>query len=119
MDRMKRSSKKVLVAIVGGLVALVGLVLVPYPGPGWLIVFAGLAILSTEFEFAAKVLKYAKGKYDAWSSWVKKQNIFVQLLILAFTGIVIVVTIWLFNGFGILNNLLSLNQEWLTSPLFR
>ena len=116
---MKRSSKKILIAIVGGLVVLVGLVLVPYPGPGWLIVFGGLAILSTEFEFASKVLAYARGKYDAWSDWVKKQNVFVQLLILAFTGIVILVTIWLFNGFGIVNNFLSLHQDWLISPLFR
>jgi len=119
MSTLKRQSKKVLIAIVGGLVVLVGLVLVPYPGPGWLIVFAGLAILATEFEFASKVLEYAKGKYDAWSAWVKRQNLFVQILILAFTGIVVILTIWLVNGFGIVNALLGLNQEWLVSPLFR
>lgn len=119
MDTMKRRSKKVLVAIVGGIVVLVGLVLVPYPGPGWLIVFAGLAILSSEFEFAAKALKYARGKYDAWAAWLKRQNIFVKLLVLSFTGLVIVATIWVMNGFGIANSILSLHQDWLVSPLFR
>lgn len=119
MDKLRRHSRKVLIAIVGGMVVLVGLVLIPYPGPGWLIVFGGLAILATEFEFASKLLNYVKGKYDAWVEWVKRQNVFVKTIVLAFTGIVVVVTIWMINGFGILNNLFSLHQDWLISPLFR
>jgi uncharacterized protein (TIGR02611 family) len=119
VNTLRRRSKKVLVAIVGGIVVLVGLVLVPYPGPGWLIVFGGLAILATEFEFASKVLEYAKGKYDAWVAWIKRQNIFVRIVVLAATGVVVVLTIWIINGFGIINSILSLNQDWLISPLFR
>ncbi|MWC00380.1 TIGR02611 family protein [Agromyces sp. MMS17-SY077] len=42
------------VAVAGVLVMLLGLVLVPLPGPGWLIVFAGLAVLATEFAWAAR-----------------------------------------------------------------
>lgn len=115
---IRRHSKRVLIAIAGGLVVLVGLVLIPYPGPGWLIVFAGLAILSTEFEFASRLLKFVRSKYDAWVDWLKKQNLFIKVLVLAFTGIVIVLTVWLLNGFGLLNSLLSLNLDWLKSPLF-
>lgn len=119
MEKIRRRSKKVLIAIIGGLVTLIGLILVPYPGPGWLIVFGGLAILATEFEFAAKVLHYARGKYDAFTAWLKRQNVFVQITALAVTGIVVVATVWLLNGFGILNSILALNQDWLVSPLFR
>ena len=119
LNNLGKHTKKVVVAIVGGLVVLVGLVLVPYPGPGWLIVFAGLALLATEFTFAQKVLQFAKGKYDAWVGWVRRQNIFVRIGILALTGLVVLFTIWLVNGFGIVNSLLSLNQEWLVSPLLR
>jgi uncharacterized protein (TIGR02611 family) len=119
MDRIKRNGKKIGIGIAGGAVTLVGLLLVPYPGPGWLIVFAGLALLSREFEFAQKALDYAKGKYDAWTGWLKRQNIFVKGLALLLTGAVVVISVWLFNGFGILNSLLSLNQDWLISPLFR
>jgi uncharacterized protein (TIGR02611 family) len=119
MDKLKRQSKKVLVAIIGGLVTLIGLVLVPYPGPGWLIVFGGLAILASEFEFAAKVLQYAREKYDKSIAWLKRQNIFIQISALAFTGIIVALTVFLLNGFGILNSVLSLNQYWLISPLFR
>jgi uncharacterized protein (TIGR02611 family) len=119
MERAKRRGKKAFIAIIGGLVVLVGLVLIPYPGPGWLIVFGGLAILATEFEFAARLLHYAKGKYDAWVSWLKRQNVFVKILTIAATGIVVILTIWIINGFGLANSVFSLNQEWLVSPLFR
>ena len=116
---MRRAGKKIVIAIVGGLVALVGLVLIPYPGPGWLIVFAGLSILGTEFEFARKLLENVKRKYDQATNWLKRQNAFVQLVSLAFTGLVVIATVYFINGFGILNDILSLKQEWLISPLFR
>lgn len=119
MDKLRRHSKKTLIGIVGGTVLLAGLVMIPYPGPGWLVVFAGLAILATEFEVAQRVLDFAKSKYDAWVEWLKRQSTVVRLLVLAFTGLVVVVTIWLVNGFGIINGLLNLNQEWVISPFFR
>jgi uncharacterized protein (TIGR02611 family) len=37
--------------------------LIPYPGPGWLVVFAGLALLATEFERAQRVLTFARTHY--------------------------------------------------------
>lgn len=116
---LRRHTKRILIGILGGLVTLFGLVLIPYPGPGWLVVFGGLGILATEFDFAARILRFARSKYDAWSRWLKRQNIFVRILVLSATGLVVVTTIWLVNGFGILNNLLSLSQDWLVSPLFR
>ena len=119
LQYLRKRTKKVLVAIVGGIVVLVGLVMIPYPGPGWLIVFGGLAILATEFEFASRLLHYAKGKYDAWVEWIKRQNAFIQIGVLAFTGMVILITVWLLNAFGILNSVFSLNQDWLISPFFR
>ena len=119
MDSLRRRSKKTLIGIVGGLVTLIGLVLVPYPGPGWLIVFGGLAILATEFQFASKVLEFAKGRYDQWTDWLKRQNIFVKILALGVTGLVVLTTLWLFNAFGIINNFFNLNLDWLVSPLFR
>jgi uncharacterized protein (TIGR02611 family) len=119
MDTLRKHSKKVLVGIIGGLVTLVGFVLIPYPGPGWLVVFAGLALLATEFEVAAKLLHFLKRKYEAWTRWSKRQPPIVRAVVLAATGLVVVVTIWLFNGFGILNTVLGLGFDWLNSPLFR
>ncbi len=96
---------------------MLGIIAIPYPGPGWLIVFAGLAILATEFAWAQRLLGYARGKYDAWAAWLRRQHVVVRLAVLACTGLVIVVTMWLLNAFGILDSLLRLNVTWLHSPL--
>jgi len=53
--------KRVLVGVVGGLITVLGVVALIAPGPGWLIIFAGLGILGTEFAWAARALKTAKG----------------------------------------------------------
>ena len=119
MNNIGRSSKKALVGVLGGLVVLLGLILIPYPGPGWLVVFSGLAILSTEFVFASRVLEYARGKYDAWTLWFKRQSWPVQILVLSFTCVVVLLTLWLVNAFGIIVNVLGLPFDWLTSPLIR
>lgn len=42
-------ANKILIAIAGVVVIAVGIVLIPLPGPGWLIVFFGLSILGLEF----------------------------------------------------------------------
>lgn len=119
MKDLRANTKKVLVGILGGLVTLIGLILVPYPGPGWLIVFGGLAILASEFAFAARVLEWAKGLYDKWSVWLKQQHLLVKILVLALTGLVVLVTLWLLNAFGVIVGLFDLPYPQLISPLFR
>jgi uncharacterized protein (TIGR02611 family) len=64
-----RSLYRFTVGGLGGVVALLGLLLVPLPGPGWLVVFLGLAILGTEFTWAkraAGVLKRMLASFWAW-----------------------------------------------------
>lgn len=117
-EHITRHTKRVAIAVAGGVVVLIGLILIPYPGPGWLIVFAGLAILATEFSWARRVLDKLRGLYDEWKAWVKRQNIFVEILTLALTGVIVVLTIWLVDGFGVTNDVLQLHKDWLISPLF-
>lgn len=119
MKKISIHSKKVLIGAVGGLVVLVGLIMVPYPGPGWLVVFAGLAILATEFEFAKQWLEYGRDKYDKWGKWLLAQNKSIQVLVLLGVTMVTVATIWFMNGFGILDNILHTNIDWLHSPFIR
>ena len=69
---IKRSGKRVAVAIGGFGTVIVGLILVPLPGPGWLIVFGGLALLATEFMWAERLLRYAKDRVSAATSAVFK-----------------------------------------------
>jgi uncharacterized protein (TIGR02611 family) len=117
MQEVKRQSKRIGTAIVGGAVVLLGIIAIPYPGPGWLIVFAGLAILATEFEWARRLLAVARGKYDIWQHWLKRQHAWVRALILVLMGIVIIATLWLLNMFGLFDHWLGLHQEWVHSPL--
>jgi uncharacterized protein (TIGR02611 family) len=60
-DSLERKPKtrlayRIGIAFFGSLVVLIGVVLIPLPGPGWLIVFLGLAILGTEFAWAHRLL---------------------------------------------------------------
>ena len=119
MDRLKRHSKRAAIGVSGGLVVLIGLILVPYPGPGWLVVFAGFAILSTEFEFAAKALVKLKHKYGQWTDWLQRQRYIVRVSVIIITGVFVFVTIYLLNTFGIINQIFHLQQPWLISPFFK
>ena len=119
MDKIARSGKKIGIGILGGLVLIAGVVMIPYPGPGWLIVFAGLGILSTEFDWAKRVLHFAKGKYDAWQDWLSRQSRLVKALFWLGTACVVIFTIWILNGYGLINQFLGLGWDWVESPLVR
>ncbi len=56
--------RKVAVAIVGVVVILVGIPLIPLFGPGWLIVFSGLAILASEFEWAGRLRDRIRSRFQ-------------------------------------------------------
>jgi uncharacterized protein (TIGR02611 family) len=114
-----RRTYRVGVAVLGGIVLVAGVVMIPYPGPGWLVVFAGLAILASEFHWARRVLHFARTKYDAWTDWLGRQPLLVRLVVLAVTGIVVMVTLYLLNAFYLVARLVGLSDwTWLQSPLF-
>jgi len=119
MQKAKRHARRASIAVIGSLVLLVGVIAIPYPGPGWLIVFAGLAILATEFTWAQRVLDFAKSKYDAWSDWLKRQSMLVQGVVLVLTGVVVVLTLWFLNVLGMIQDWLNLPYDWLKSPFTR
>lgn len=60
-ENAKRSKSGLLiwrisVGVIGGLVTVIGAIALVTPGPGWLIIFAGLGILASEFAWADKAL---------------------------------------------------------------
>ena len=52
--------KRVVVAVVGGTMLAIGLALVLLPGPAFLVIPAGLAILAGEFAWARRWLRQAR-----------------------------------------------------------
>ena len=108
-DRLKKNPALALawrigVGVIGTAVVLLGLVLVPFPGPGWLIVFLGLGILATEFAWAERLLDFGKAKFRMWLRWVGRQHLAVRALIslatLAFVVGVVLLTLRL-SGAGV------------------
>jgi uncharacterized protein (TIGR02611 family) len=62
---IRRSGKRIAVAIGGPLLLVAGIAMLALPGPGWLAIFAGLALLATEFAWAERLLHKAKAKAEA------------------------------------------------------
>ena len=56
--------KRIVIAIVGFSVLLVGVAMVILPGPAFIVIPLGLAILATEFVWAQKLLTKAKAYFE-------------------------------------------------------
>ena len=108
---------RVVVGVVGLVVLAVGIVAIPYPGPGWAIVFLGLAILATEFYWAHRTLSYTRGRYDSVMGWFRSQGRWVQAMGAVFTAAVVVATLWLFGAVGWSAGLLGFDHPALDSPI--
>ncbi len=93
---------RIVVTIVGILVIAVGVVLLPLPGPGWLIIFAGMGLLATEYAWAARLLRRTRSIVLGWTRWSMSQNLAVRMLIgllgLLFLGALAVGSIVLMAG---------------------
>ncbi len=63
MDRRPlHRTRKVVIAVVGGTVVVIGIILIPLPGPGSLVILGGLAILATEFPAAQRLVDRMKDR---------------------------------------------------------
>jgi tellurite resistance protein TerC len=49
--------RKVVVAVIGTTILLIGLVLIVLPGPAFIVIPIGLAILATEFVWARRAIR--------------------------------------------------------------
>jgi uncharacterized protein (TIGR02611 family) len=72
---------KIVISVIGAAVVALGLLLVPLPGPGWAIVFLGLAVWATEFVWAQRLLLRARRILRGWTEWAKRQSLIVQALL--------------------------------------
>lgn len=55
-----RQARRVVVAVIGTTVILIGVIMLVTPGPAFVVIPAGIAILATEFVWARRLLRRIK-----------------------------------------------------------
>lgn len=108
--RTGRLTLQLVIAIIGGIIVATGIVLIPFPGPGWLIVLGGLAVWAIEFAWAQRLLSFTRARLEQWWHWLGRQHILVRLLA-GLIGLVFVATVvWLSVRYSL--GVRSLGEFW-------
>jgi uncharacterized protein (TIGR02611 family) len=120
LDRIRSNSTgrlalKIGVGIVGGLVVAIGIILIPFPGPGWAIVILGLAILAVEFHWARGVLAFTKRHVQSWTHWIGRQSLPLRALIGVVGMIFISAVVWASVKVSLHVDLVQVSLDWLRS----
>jgi len=71
---------RVAVTLLGVAIIALGIVLLPLPGPGWVIIFAGLGVLATEYTWAKRLLAWTRRQVARWAQWFAQAPIWVRVL---------------------------------------
>ncbi len=92
--RLLLLSWQFLIFAIGLAVVVVGIILLPLPGPGWVIIFGGMAIWATEFVWAQLVLRWTKRKVTeatqrALDPKVRRRNIILTAITLVIIGVIL------------------------------
>ncbi|MFJ9454709.1 TIGR02611 family protein [Kitasatospora sp. NPDC101447] len=79
---------QVAIFLAGLAVVGLGVVLLPLPGPGWVVIFLGMGIWATEFVWARLVLRWTRRKvaeaaHRAMDPRVRRRNLTITAVVLA------------------------------------
>ncbi|MDV9176881.1 TIGR02611 family protein [Streptomyces sp. W16] len=90
------------VFVIGLAVVAAGIVMLPLPGPGWVVIFGGMAIWATEFVWAQLVLRWTKRKVTeaaqrALDPAVRRRNIVLTSIGLVIVIALVGVYVWKFG----------------------
>jgi uncharacterized protein (TIGR02611 family) len=81
------------VFVVGLAVVVAGIIMLPLPGPGWVVIFGGMAIWATEFVWAQLVLRWTKRKVTEAAQRALQPEVRRRNIILTSVGLVVVVVL--------------------------
>jgi len=70
--RMPSIVRKIIVFAIGVPIIILGIILLPLPGPGWVVIFAGFAVLAIEFETAERVRDWLIGIFKKGAEILKR-----------------------------------------------
>jgi tellurite resistance protein TerC len=69
-----KMARKIVILVIGGTVTLVGIALIVLPGPAFIVIPMGLAILAIEFAWARRWLEKAKEMAKAAANKAKSMT---------------------------------------------
>ena len=107
---------RVFIGVLGFAIIVLGIVLLPLPGPGWVIIFVGLGIWASEFVWADRLLQWTKKQVKAWTAWMGRQNLFVRGLV--GLGIVAIVAACLY-GYMLWKGVPAWLPDFVENPLVK
>lgn len=85
---------RVAVGVVGLLIVLAGLIAVPAPGPGWLIVIVGVSVWASEFEWAQRLLRWTRGVLGRWTAWAASASWWSRAAVALGTAALVGCVLW-------------------------
>ena len=74
VDHTYRFAKRVAITVVGGTILLIGIALIVLPGPAFVVIPIGLAILSVEFAWARRWLRKVREKISRTSAELRGER---------------------------------------------
>ncbi|MFJ9029913.1 TIGR02611 family protein [Streptomyces sp. NPDC102274] len=92
-SRTLHLSWQVGVFVVGLAVVVAGVSMLVLPGPGWLVIFGGMAIWATEFVWAQLVLRWTRRKVTEAARKALDPKVRRRNIILTTIGVVIIVVL--------------------------
>ncbi|MFF7450890.1 MULTISPECIES: TIGR02611 family protein [unclassified Streptomyces] len=100
--RVLHLSWQVGIFVIGLAVVVLGIIMLPLPGPGWVVIFGGMAIWATEFVWAQLVLRWTKRKVTeaaqrALDPKVRRRNIILTSLGLVIVAALVAVYVYKFG----------------------
>ena len=114
-DPRSRLILRIVVGVVGLIIVVIGLIMVPFPGPGWAVVFLGLVVWATEFVWAERLLQRARHTLEMWNDLLRPQPWWVKGLVLLATMASVAVIFWLlFLVSGVPGFFPDTVEQWLT-----
>ena len=71
--------RKLIIALIGGTVLLIGVALIVLPGPAFIVIPIGLAILATEFAWARRLVRRSGAVWGKARRWQRRRKMAVSL----------------------------------------
>lgn len=90
-----RIALKIFIGVLGAIVVTIGVALIPLPGPGWLLVIAGLGVWAVEFHWARRLLAFTRRHVNAWTRWATSRSLPVRCALGAAGLVFVSVVVWL------------------------